>query len=598
LGWSRAALGVLLMTFVGLPEFGVRASCGALVSINVLGAAAALLWPAGLTVKAVAEESLEPAAPATFSSGLSSLAAFSTGFATFGLEVAWFRSLRAAFQNTTDSFAIVLVSVLVPLAVGARLVPWAGRRGISLGVVMALAGIGVVCVTPIVERFDLLVVQLHLALGISGYWNALASWFGMSLIVLGVPMVLLGMPLPWLLEQQPNNSGRIYAANTFGAVVGSLVAAWILLPNLGFAKTAWGIGIAVVGVSIAFAGARARVAAGLGLSAALILAIGFESGVGRDRVQGWGHQQARILDYAEGPDSTVAVIEGAGARILVIDGFSASGNYAAGSAHYMEWMGRLPMLLHPDPKDALVICLGTGQTVKGVRREGAARIDVVDVSDAVVRMAPLFVVNEGVMDDPRVRTIVMDGRAWMRRTERRYDVVTLEPMPPGFAGVNALYSREFYQRVAEQMAPGGIAAQWVPLHTLPPDYSVSVVATFREIFPDAVLWVDPIAATGIVLGRKQTSGAPLGTNWPGFDRVGPGRDLEPAEIRRALLLMPSQLERYARGGRVITDDNQLISYGRMRTEQTVSPQQMVNANMRKILSAARGGGGQSGPRDR
>ena len=137
------------------------------------------------------------------------------------------------------------------------------------------------------------------------------------------------------------------------------------MPNLGFAKTAWGIGIAVVGVSIAFAGARIRSAAALGLCAALLLAFGFESGVGRDRVQGWGQQQARILDYAEGPDSTVAVIEGAGARVLVIDGFSASGNYQAGSAHYMEWMGRLPMLLHPDPKDALVICLGTGQTVKG-----------------------------------------------------------------------------------------------------------------------------------------------------------------------------------------------------------------------------------------
>ena len=62
--------------------------------------------------------------------------------------------------------------------------------------------------------------------------------------------------------------------------------------------------------------------------------------------------------------------------------------------------------------------------------------------------------------------------------------------------------------------------------------------------------------------------------------------------------MPSQLERYARGGRVITDDNRLISYGQLHTEQTVSPQQMVNANMRKILSAARGGVGQSGQRDR
>ena len=39
----------------------------------------------------------------------------------------------------------------------------------------------------------------------------------------------------------------------------------------------------------------------------------------------------------------------------------------------------------------------------------------------------------------------MDGRTWMRRTDKEYDVITLEPMPPTFAGVNNLYSLEFYQ---------------------------------------------------------------------------------------------------------------------------------------------------------
>jgi spermidine synthase len=332
---------------------------------------------------------------------------------------------------------------------------------------------------------------------------------------------------------------------------------------------------------------RSRVATAVGVCAALLLAVGLESGVGRERVQGWGLADARILAYAEGPDSTVAVVESTRDRFLVIDGFQASGSYQAGSAHYMEWMGRLPMLLHPEPEDALVICLGTGQTVNGVRREGVERLDVVDVSDAVVRMAPLFVVNEGVLDDPRVRTVVMDGRAWLRRNDRRYDVVTLEPMPPGFAGVNALYSREFYEQVSLRLEAGGIAVQWLPIHTLPPRYSASVAATFREAFPDAVLWVDPVAPTGILLGRKETADEPLGTRWPGLDREAEGRDLTPLAIRRALLLYPPQLERYAAGGRVITDDNQMISYGRMRSEQTRSAAQNVAANLRAIRAAAR-----------
>ena len=82
--------------------------------------------------------------------------AFATGLVTFGLEVAWFRSMRAAFMSTTDSFAIMLASVLLPLAIGARLVPTLRRRpAITPGGVLACAAVAILLVTPLVERMDL-----------------------------------------------------------------------------------------------------------------------------------------------------------------------------------------------------------------------------------------------------------------------------------------------------------------------------------------------------------------------------------------------------------------------------------------------------------
>jgi spermidine synthase len=60
------------------------------------------------------------------------------------------------------------------------------------------------------------------------------------------------------------------------------------------------------------------------------------------------------------------------------------------------------------------------------------------VNAAVFALAHHFPSNEGVLEDDRVGTIVMDGRAWMRRGRRTYDVITLEPMPPAFAGTNVL----------------------------------------------------------------------------------------------------------------------------------------------------------------
>ena len=155
-------------------------------------------------------------------------------------------------------------------------------------------------------------------------------------------------------------------------------------------------------------------------------------------------------------------------------------------------MGSLPMLLHPDPERALVICFGTGQTANALRQENPEELDIVDLNRAVFDMAPFFDINEDVLNDPRVSAIVMDGRAWLRRTDRLYDVITLEPMPPNFAGVNSLYSREFYEIMADRLRPNGVVAQWLPFHLVTVHHATSVVATFRAVFPDAVLWIDPV----------------------------------------------------------------------------------------------------------
>jgi hypothetical protein len=218
--------------------------------------------------------------------------------------------------------------------------------------------------------------------------------------------------------------------------------------------------------------------------------------------------------------------------------------------------------MHPDPRRALVICFGTGQTANAVRKEGPEQLDIVDVSANVFALAHHFPENEGVLDDPRVQTHVMDGRAWLRRTSQRYEVVTLEPMPPTFAGSNSLYSVEFYQLVAERLQPGGVVAQWLPFHLIDPEESAAITAAFIEVFPDAYLWID-MSGTGILVGREADSvGRPL---WSGLYRP-VERNMSPAQIEQALLYGPSVLHEYAKLSEPVTDDNQLLSYGwgRMR----------------------------------
>jgi spermidine synthase len=324
---------------------------------------------------------------------------------------------------------------------------------------------------------------------------------------------------------------------------------------------------------------------------ALVAAFVMESGVGRDRVLGASQRgEHRILEFAEGPDSTVSVVAfSSGYRSLVIDGFEAAAEIAG--ADYMEWMGRLPLLLHPAPRRVLVIAFGTGQTANGVRNEGPEQLDIVELSSAVLEMAHLFPSNEGVLESSLVEAINMDGRAWLRRTDRRYDVVTLEPMPPNFAGVNALYSLEFYQTMVPRLNPGAVVAQWVPYHLLAPEHATAVAATFRAVFEDSVLWIDDVGQTGILLGRYAGGDGEFGQEWPGLERESPGRDLSPQQIRGALRLNSEQLARYAELGEIITDDNQLLAYGRARELQLYYGDNMHRFNMDLVARMAGGGDG-------
>ena len=146
---AGAAAGVLLFSFVLIPMLGVAWTCitVAIINFSVTGLTIALNQQSrgaehqAAATRIVAADSPLPTRAALF-------VVFATGFVTFGLEVAWFRSLRAAFQSTTESFAIILASVLIPLAIAARLVPKLRARGITPSQALMAAGIAILLATP------------------------------------------------------------------------------------------------------------------------------------------------------------------------------------------------------------------------------------------------------------------------------------------------------------------------------------------------------------------------------------------------------------------------------------------------------------------
>lgn len=558
-----AAGGVLLVALVLIPWLGLLHCSWLIAAINVLVGFIALAWKLPNSSPAAQEKSI--AKPSGFRTQTECAIVLITGFATFALEIAWFRALTAAFRSTTDAFAIMLAAMLLALGVAGQLAPILKQRGLALGMCLALSGSLILLVTPLVERFDT-VDPLFVQTGLF-----LMNWFTMTLFVIGPPIALLGLGLPWIMDSQhtPRRWGMLYSLNTFGSILGAVGAAWLLLPVIGATRTAWLAGFLVAGVGVLIAPRSKQLALAGAMAAGLLVAVVAESGVGSTRAQGnlraFSKVPEKVLAHYEGPAATVSAIQypdGYG-RALVIDGFVAASQFTPDGPSYdgyMAWMGHLPMLLHPNPRDALVICFGTGQTSNAVRQENPERIDIVDLNENVFKLAHFFDKNQNVLQDDRVNPTVMDGRAYIRRTEKTYDVITLEPMPPHFAGVNALYSQEFYQKARAKLRPDGVIAQWLPFHLVAPYYIASIVKTFQSVFPNAILWIDPVSTTGILLGTNNDQ-TDFGTNWPGFSRNPITRTLDEPAVRQAVLMTKNQLPMFGAKARIISDDNQLLAYG-------------------------------------
>jgi len=592
-----AVISVLLIAFLFIPSLGVTHTIWLIAAINFFIFLTTWVLPLNHFTKTTAHE--QQVFPLNISVLQASLLVFVTGFATFTLEVAWFRSLTDIFPNTTDVFAIILACTLMAISLAAKDVAVLKSKQKSLSTQLILAGIFILLLTPLIERLDINFAYSKLSLATSSNTknflhqstvdflfnknfnvNVMASClYALQMMmrcfllyfILVPPLRLLALAFPWILDHQSctRHVGRLYAINTFAAIIGSLSAGWILLPTIGFTKTAClsGIIVIIIGLSVTMRGLK-RIAWAVISLIALFVAIFFDSGIGKTRVLGFygtDHNglPAKVLAYHEDPEATIAAVEYADlSRVLLINSVGAaweSGTHKDKSIHYMAWMGHLPMILHPNPQDALVICFGTGQTANAVRNESPQTLDIVDINPSVFKLAHYFRSNQNVLNDPRVKSMIMDGRAYLRRTKKTYDVITLEPMPPNNANVNALYSKEFYELAKNKLKADGMIAQWLPLHIVGPYYSASIAKTFTTVFPNAILWLDPDSHSGILIGWKKSEPSLREASAPRNDR---SRDLSPTDIKANIIFNSAELNSYTQYGDVITDDNQLLAYGK------------------------------------
>src|SRR4030095_5980148 len=200
--------------------------------------------------------------------------------------------------------------------------------------------------------------------------------------------------------------------------------------------------------------------------------------------------EEQLLAVDEGLTEVIAVTDAPDlGRRLLTNGHPMSST-ARLSQRYMRALAHIPLLTIEDPQSVLVIGFGVGNTAHAsTLHPSIQRVEVADLSRGILAHAGYFAdVNQNVLDDPRVAVYVNDGRQHLQmRPASSYDLITLEPPPIAYAGVAALYSREFYTLARTRLKPKGYLSQWLPAYQVPAATTVAMIRSFIDVFPQAVL---------------------------------------------------------------------------------------------------------------
>jgi spermidine synthase len=570
---AGAVAGVLVSAFVFIPLWGLWATLVASACVSLLAA----LIAAASRASAPREEPDAPLLPA----GRWLLIAFWTGLAAMADEVLWTRVLVFHLGSEVYSFALMLAIYLAGVVGGSL---WGSVRAsgnvekrlyraqIALGLVLAAQ---VLAFLVFVRGLVFVGVNVVSARGFGGL---LATQALVTSLYLLPATVLMGYTFALLLRaaggtprEAPRRAGAVYAANTFGGIVGALVSGFVAIPLLGTQNSLVAAALVAIGAAVLVrpAGAAAWIAAPVVLGAAflaprdgVILSTGVLSS-GADR---------RIVFYDEGVTATVSVAENLRPRpwlSLELNGVNVAGT-SPNLLVTQELQGHLPLCLARDPRAVLHIGFGSGGTAHAVSLHPVRRIRVVEISPEIPEAADRFFrsVNHGVLRDPRLRLTINDGRNFVLADPETFDVILSDSIHPRYAGNGSLYTEDYFRLCARRLRPGGVISMWLPMYSLRTQDFRSIVRAFRDVFPHVSIWY-PLSVESpftIVLATpgRTISLARLAERMDDppvrADLARIGVD-DPATMLSYLLLGPEDVDRWVADVPPHTDDLPTVEYG-------------------------------------
>lgn len=570
-----AVVGVFLVFFVLLEKFGNQNSLWFAGGFNLLIAGSAILLSRQFK-ESIVEEKL----PVSFSHNDRNqqhstlpknyiyLAAFWVGFCFFTMEITWYRILAPLLGGTTYTMGLILAVVLVGIAAGSF--GYSIHRYVVLPTAKILAltcSLEALCIMlpfALGDRIAILAALLR-PVGTVGMEGYVAGWLVIAIIVVMPASWVAGYQFPLLIGLRRKGRDNIaldtswvYAWNTTGAIAGTIVGGLILIPLLGLLGL-WKfnafllclLSIMSIGLSIKLEGRHIFQLLPTFITAIALLALTTEGptavwrhtpiGVGKvsldyltkNEIRHWMNlSREQLIWEKDGRETSVGLIRSTEGFAFIVNGKS-DGN-VKGDMGTQIMAPLIAAALHPNPKKALVIGLGTGSSSGWLGKiKQIKSVDTIEIESAMLEVAKESApINLDVLNNKKVNIIVGDGREVLKTSKKEYDIIFSEPSNPYRSGVASLFTKEFYESVSERLAPNGYFSQWLQGYDVDSKTVKIIYNTLSDVFPVVETWVTSVNDLLFVCSMGETKYS--------ADRL--ERRLEQEPFRSALLYTRSSTD--------------------------------------------------------
>ena len=519
-----------------------------------------------------------------------------SGFCALAYEVLWTRILVFFLGSTTYAFATMLAAFLFGIALGSMvLARWVDRIKqpvTTFGIIQLGIGLFALILMPAFERLYGITYALQSTFGGSRFW-AFFSCF----VVMSLPTFLMGASFPLVTKIYTGNArqlgrsiGNVYAINTVGSILGAFCAGFLLIPLLGI-RPSIVLTVALnsgIGCLLVLRGFRASedaetetrsgaksVFQGLGIAvpilnvglAVIVLLTLSQPLFLKSTIYKTQRPGDEVVEYKEEIDATVTTLkDDEGVYRLYVDA-----NQAADASRWdspsHRVIAHLPLLLHPNPKRALVVGFGMGLTSHSITQHGV-QVDAIELSKGVISAAQEHFkhVNGNIFENRLFNYTINDGRNHILMTQTKYDMISTGIIHPLVsAGSSNIYTEDFYKLCKRILTDDGVMCQWVPLHRLPEAHYKMIVRTFINVFPETTLWYKYTPDFVILIGTKKPPSIDY-ENFMARSRIPSIReglaadDLDGMSLLDSFMMGPEAVQEYADVGPIHTDDRPRLEF--------------------------------------